>query len=129
VPVIGKATLAARVLVSFVIVNLELRRRPLPEAVRRLGRTGTPRPYPVGPARLGRIVYRLIGDEPLRARCLVNALVLFRLLRRRDYPVELVIGLPDRPEDKDAHAWVELDGTDIGPPPGRGTHRELARYG
>ena len=29
---------------------------------------------------------------------------------------------------KDAHAWVELAGVDVGPPPGRNGHVELARY-
>lgn len=41
----------------------------------------------------------------------------------------LVIGLPEEPVDERAHAWVELEGRDVGPPPGRGNHVELARYG
>ena len=41
---------------------------------------------------------------------------------------QLVIGLPHTPADKDAHAWVELAGTDVGPPPGRASHEELARF-
>jgi hypothetical protein len=54
--------------------------------------------------------------------------VLYRLLRSRGEPAELVIGLPREPKDKDAHAWVELDGRDVGPPPGKAGHEQLARY-
>lgn len=128
-PAARKVGMALGVLGSFVVVQVELRRRPLPEAVDRLGRPGAGDPYAIQPARLGRIVYRLLNMGPLRTRCLVNALVLYRLLRRRDYPAQFVIGLPDRPRSKDAHAWVEVGGVDVGPPPGRGTHQELARYG
>jgi hypothetical protein len=42
---------------------------------------------------------------------------------------EVVIGLPQEPLDNKAHAWVEIDGVDVGPPPGRQGHEELARYG
>ena len=41
---------------------------------------------------------------------------------------ELVIGLPKNPADKAAHAWVELDGIDVGPPPGRNGHEQMARF-
>ena len=68
----------------------------------------------------------LVG--PYQPRCLLRALVLFRELRRQGDPAELVIGLPRELVDKDAHAWVEIDGVDVGPPPGRGPHEPLARY-
>ena len=58
----------------------------------------------------------------------MSALVLYRLLREQGDEPELVIGLPQTAADKDAHAWVELGGVDVGPPPGRGTHEELARF-
>jgi hypothetical protein len=58
----------------------------------------------------------------------VNALVLFRLLREQGDAAELVIGLPENPGGKDAHAWVELEGVDVGPPPGRSGHDEMARF-
>ncbi len=44
--------------------------------------------------------------------------MLYRLLREQGDAAELVIGLPKNPADKSAHAWVELDGVDVGPPPG-----------
>jgi len=80
------------------------------------------------PRRLGRIVARVLHVGPWRARCLHTSMVLFRLLREQGDTAELVIGLPREPRDKDAHAWVEIDGSDIGPPPGRGRHEEIARY-
>jgi hypothetical protein len=62
-----------------------------------------------------------------RPRCLINALVLFRLLREQGEAAILVIGLPEVATDERAHAWVEVDGRDVGPPPGGRGYRELAR--
>jgi hypothetical protein len=67
-----------------------------------------------------------LGYHP---RCLTAALVLYRLLREQGESAELVVGLPREPLDKTAHAWIEVDGVDVGPPPGRQGHEELARYG
>ena len=36
--------------------------------------------------------------------------------------------LPGEARDQTAHAWVELNGRDVGPPPGRNGHAELARF-
>jgi hypothetical protein len=58
----------------------------------------------------------------------MSSLVLFHLLRRQGDPAELVIGLPHRPTNRNAHAWVELGGRVVGPPPGRLGHEPLARY-
>lgn len=63
-----------------------------------------------------------------RPTCLMNALVLFRLLREQGDPAELVIGLPDGAADHRGHAWVELDAVDLGPFRGQHTHLELARF-
>jgi hypothetical protein len=54
-------------------------------------------------------------------------LVLFRLLREQGEQAELVIGLLPNAPNQRAHAWVELDGRDVGPPPGRFGHEEMAR--
>jgi hypothetical protein len=56
------------------------------------------------------------------------ALVHYRLLREQGDTPELVIGLEPSPRTKDAHAWLEVNGIDVGPPPGRGLHEELVRY-
>jgi len=123
-----KARLATRIGATFLLVHWRLRRSPLPRVVESLsGRDGSsPR---VEPRRLSRIVYETLRLGRRHPRCLVNALVLFRLLRAQGDGAELVIGLPETPLDHEAHAWVELDRVDVGPPPGKGSHEELARYG
>jgi hypothetical protein len=127
VGVLDKVRLLARILGTFVPVVVEVRRRPLPEVVARLAATRPTTAY-VHPRRLGQVVYRSLRIGPFRARCLFTSLVLFRLLKAQGDPAELVIGLPREPRDKDAHAWIEIDGVDVGPPPGKGLHEELARY-
>jgi hypothetical protein len=113
-----------------VVVRVRLRRNSLPAIVADLGTVNRAYRSPRRrPARLGRIVSRVLRIGPWRARCLHTSMVLYRLLREQGDDVELVIGLPLEPKDKDAHAWVEIDGHDVGPPPGRGKHVELARYG
>ena len=124
-----KVSLALRIWVTFVLVQTGLRRRPLPELVTGLGRPRRTRCYGVPPPRLGIIVARALRLGRRRARCLTGSLVLYRLLRHQGLPAELVIGLPERPSDRQAHAWVEVGGVDVGPPPGRSGHVELARYG
>jgi hypothetical protein len=50
---------------------------------------------------------------PFRTTCLVRSMVLARILRRRGYPAEVVIGLPKEGVGQDprfAHAWVEVEG-------------------
>lgn len=127
-PLRVKARLVPAVWISLAVVALELRRRPLPEVVRRLSRPSPRRGAPVQPRRLGRIVMRTLWIGPFRPRCLFTALVLYRLVQRQGTPAELVIGLPEQALTKDAHAWVEVDGVDIGPPPGSRGHAAFARY-
>ncbi|HUR18790.1 MAG TPA: lasso peptide biosynthesis B2 protein [Acidimicrobiales bacterium] len=110
-------------------VRVQLRRCELPDVVGRLGEV-PPRAAsrPVNPLRLGKIVHRASWIGPFKPRCLVIALVHFRLLREQGEAAQLVIGLPAGPQDIAAHAWVEMGGVDVGPPPGRGRHEELVRY-
>lgn len=124
-----KVTIAARTLWWFGVVLVRVRRSPLPGVVERLRRADRVHPPLATPVRMGRIVSRTLKVGPYHARCLYTSMVLFRLLREQGEHPQLVIGLPREPRDKDAHAWVELDGRDVGPPPGRGSHVELARYG
>jgi hypothetical protein len=124
-----KVSLALRIWLTFLLVQTGLRRQPLPELVTGLGRPRRTRFSGVPPPRLGIIVARVLRLGPRRARCLTSSLVLYRLLRYEGLPAELVIGLPERPRDRQAHAWVEVRGVDVGPPPGRSGHAELARYG
>lgn len=120
--------LATRIWLRFVRVTIAVRREPLPEYVARLARA-EPRPSAARrPARtLSRAVDRSLRIGNRRPRCLLNALVLFRLLREQGDEAVLVIGLPVQAADERAHAWVELAGRDVGPPPGSAGHRELAR--
>jgi len=124
-----KVSLALRIWLTFLLVKTGLRRRPLPELVTRLGKPGRTRFYGVPAPRLGIIVARVLRLGRRRARCLTSSLVLYGLLRRQGLPAELVIGLPETPSDRQAHAWVEVERADVGPPPGRSGHVELARYG
>lgn len=127
-PLRAKVALAARVWMLLARVLVGIRREPLPAYVARLGRPGARREQRLPPGRLSRAVDRSLRVGGRRPRCLVNALVLYRLLREQGDEAELVIGLPARPTDKDAHAWVELAGIDVGPPPGQSGHEELARF-
>jgi Transglutaminase-like superfamily len=126
-PLRAKAGLALRIWALYPRVLAGLRREQLPAFVARLGRTERRR-APHSPARLSRAVDRSLRLGARKPRCLVSSLVLYRLLREQGDDAELVIGLPQTPADKEAHAWVELAGVDVGPPPGRGTHEELARF-
>ena len=123
-----KARLAARAWSSLLRVQWLLRRGPLPTAVRRLADDGDAWWPPLRPMRMSRIVDRSLRVGRWRPRCLLGALVLFRLLRAQGADAELVIGLPEHAGDHEAHAWVEIEGVDVGPPPGKGRHQELARY-
>jgi transglutaminase superfamily protein len=120
--------LAVRIWTAFVRVRWTTKRHPLPVAIARLGTSGGPSRYRIEPRRLGSIVARVLRFGSWRARCLWTALVLYGLLRDQGDEAELVIGLPLEPKDFDAHAWVEIRGDDVGPPPGQGRHQELARY-
>jgi hypothetical protein len=112
----------------FVSTYLLAKRIPFPELMGRLQLTKPTATRPIDPKRLGGMVQRVLRLGPWRARCLWSSLVLYRLLREQGDEAQLVIGLPREPKDKDAHAWVELGGNDVGPPPGRSQHEELTRY-
>lgn len=122
-----KVRLALRVWSAYVRVRIGLRRTPLPALVRELGRSAVAA-QPRKPALLSLAVHRTLNLGPLRPRCLTRSLVLYRLLREQGEEAEVVIGLPELAHDHAAHAWVEVGGRDIGPPPGRGDHAPMARY-
>ena len=123
-----KLGLGLKVWASFVQVYIGVKRVPLPRLVQELGSSGATSRMRFEPRRLGRIVERTLRVGPWRARCLFTSLVLYRMLLEQGDRPELVIGLPREPRDKDAHAWIELGGRDVGPPPGRSQHEVLARY-
>lgn len=124
-----KARLASRILWTYLRVRSRIRGVALPALVSELAPFEPVTTMDYGVERLSRAVDRTLRVGSRRPTCLASALVLFHLLRRQGTPAELVIGLPARPADKDAHAWIEIDGVDVGPPPGKSGHVELARYG
>jgi hypothetical protein len=124
-----RLAIAIRSLWLLAVVRGQLRRDDLPTVVASLREVDRPRSARARPVRMGSIVARTLALGPWRARCLHTSLILFRLLREQGEDPEIVIGLKETPREKDAHAWVELAGRDVGPPPGRGRHQELARYG
>jgi hypothetical protein len=126
---LGKVSLALRVWSRFLLVRLMLPREALPAFVERLGQPSRRSRRRLSHALLSRAVHRSLRVGDRRPTCLVASLVLFRLLREQGDPAEVVIGLPALATNKDAHAWVELEGVDVGPPPGRGRHEPMARFG
>ncbi len=126
---VAKARLALEVWRAYARVRLLERRLPLTDAVARIG-AAPRRPAPWrSPERLARAVDGCLWPVGPPPRCLFTSLTLYRLLRRQGDVPELVIGLPERSGDHRAHAWVELAGEDVGPPPGRGANLAMARYG
>lgn len=107
---------------------LLVRRLPLPAVVEAL--RSRPRTFATHqePRQLGRSVARALTVGKYQPRCLTMALVHYSLLRDLEVAGDLVIGLPAQPTNPRAHAWVEIEGVDIGPPPGRHGHEEMARF-
>jgi transglutaminase-like putative cysteine protease len=124
-----KLAIGLRVWSRLLSVSIGLRRYPLPELIARLDRGNAGRPLPFSPQRVGGMVTASLRLGPYRPRCLVISLVLYALLRESGVRASLVIGLPHEARSKDAHAWVEVDGVDVGPAPGGAGHLALARYG
>jgi hypothetical protein len=125
----AKLSLGLRLWAWFARVYVGVRRHPLPRFIERLHAAKADTGRRIEPVRLGRIVERVLRVGPWRPRCLFTSLVLYRLLVEQGDRPEVVIGLPREPRDKDAHAWIEIGGRDVGPPPGRSRHQVLARYG
>ncbi|MPZ70007.1 MAG: lasso peptide biosynthesis B2 protein [Actinobacteria bacterium] len=121
-----KLTLAARIVTLGAIAERKLDREPLPDLV---VSWGSPRPTRgnerLSPHGLGRVVARVLGE---RRRCVVQSLVLHRLLAAQGDRPELVVGIPGAAENHNAHAWVELDSVEVGPPPGSSGNLEMARF-
>jgi Transglutaminase-like superfamily len=127
-PLTMKAQILLRIWRCFLSITLRNPREPLPQFITRLGQAESRREDSIPPMRLRRAILRALHIGPWRPTCLANALVLYRLLREQGDPAELVIGLPVEALTHEAHAWVELNGQDLGPFPGI-HHTALARFG
>jgi hypothetical protein len=125
---VAKARLWLKIVGWYLIVRIRTGREPLPRLAARIGDVGAAHSDRMPPRQLAWAVDRTLHLGRLRPRCIFNALVLYRLLREQGDAAELVIGLPKNPADKAAHAWVELDGVDVGPPPGQNGHDPMARF-
>lgn len=124
----NKVALAVSIWLWYARIRYRLRRGDLNTVVAGLASDDSSRQTPVEPRRLGKAVARCLPFSLSRATCLPKSLTLFRLLHEQGDEPELVIGLPAEPRNHVAHAWIELNGTDIGPPPGGRLHEPLARY-
>jgi hypothetical protein len=121
--------LALRIVRCYAEVRRRLSREPLPKLAASFGDVAPRGGKPIPPRQLAWAIDRTLRIGSRRPRCIFNALVMYRLLREQGDDAVLVIGLPREAITKDAHAWVELDGTDVGPPPGRAGHEPMARFG
>ena len=123
----SRSRLALDVLRTYVAVRWALRRLSLPEIV-----AGAPRGtdgHWNNPVRLSRAVSRVLAHgRESQVRCIHRALVLHRLLVRQGTDASVVIGLPAEADGIRTHAWVEIDGRDVGPLPGRAGHEPMATY-
>jgi hypothetical protein len=129
-PLPAKLALGMRIWLSFFRVRLLLERRSLPGLARELASMDTARRRTIyHPQTLSRGIHLVLRIGRRRPTCLLNSLVLMDLLRRQGDEAQLVIGLPPKAQNHHAHAWVELDGREIGPPPGRLGHAEMVRFG
>jgi hypothetical protein len=121
--------LAAEILRAYVLVRRLLRRRTLPETVAALrGGTGVAPPNAASLA-LGRhlawATVRTITLLPADSRCLMQSLVLTRVMARRALSSELILSAAPGPEFE-AHAWVEHAGEPL-LLPGGDEHQPLLR--
>lgn len=109
---ISKARLAAEVTWTYLQVKRALRGVDLPTALARIRDVrGEPRRDAVTTGaglRLGRAVSGTLRALPTDSRCLMQSLVLTRMLARRGGAGIVVIGVKPG-EAFGAHAWVELD--------------------
>ncbi len=107
--------LTAEILLAYAHARRALRRAPIAAAVASLRSSASPSPPEEAVdaleeiRRLGNAVSRALTLMPGDTRCLVQSLVLTRMLAGRGIPARLVIGARTEP-DFLAHAWVECAG-------------------
>lgn len=113
-----RLVLVAEILAAYVDARRRMRREELPAIVEALrAPTADAKPGGDDALRLGRAVRRTLLVLPTDSRCLVQALVLTKLLARRGLTSRLVIGASLEGGFK-AHAWVERGGRPLLAPGG-----------
>ena len=65
--------------------------------------------------RLANLVAAVGGEGITAASCLPQSLLVYLLLRRRGLSPALQLGVREGGDFVEAHAWVELDGRELGP--------------
>jgi hypothetical protein len=120
-----RLALVAEVMVTYVVVRWEVRKRELPAAVAAL-RTGRRLPrLPVvarEPRALAASAERVVARIPGDSRCLMRSLVVLAMLARRGVDARLILAARPAPEFA-AHAWVEREGDPLLPTRGFGDAR------
>jgi Transglutaminase-like superfamily len=112
-----KLRLGLEILITYLEVRVAIRRHPLPDVLVSLRRppksADRRRPLPDGRCdgeRLGAAVTRALSPLPTNTLCLMQSLVLLRLLARRGGDAKLVIAVaPEEGVELSAHAWLESD--------------------
>jgi hypothetical protein len=112
-----RARLIGEIVAAYARSRCALSRAPIADVV-----AGLRSEYPSSPSSaadtfeearsLGWAVSRTLGHLPGDTRCLIQSLVLTRLLAKRGIPAKLVIGARSAP-DFLAHAWVEYGGDPV----------------
>ena len=104
-----RISLAVEILATFVMVRLTMREPDIRRTLERL-REGGDAPAASTDLQvafsLANAVNRVLAFIPRRSRCLVQSLVLTKLLARRGISSSLVIAVAPGPQ-LEAHAWVE----------------------
>jgi hypothetical protein len=118
-----KAALVIEVLSAYGEARRELRRVGLVAAVAAL-RAVEVEPDGLTPTRLARVVRRTLSPLPVDSRCLMQTLVLTRLLARRGVAGTVILSVSPKPEFA-AHAWIEHEGRALLPPADHGFERLL----
>jgi hypothetical protein len=120
-----RASLATEIVITYVVVRWQIRRRDLPTAVAVL-RTrrprARPRPLDGDDRRLAAIAERVLARLPGDSRCLTRSLVVLTMLARRGIEVRLILAARPTPSFA-AHAWIEREGHPLLPTRGFGDAR------
>lgn len=122
-----KIVLAIRIWALAGLAWWRMKREPLPELVMSWSTTSTTSDSR-SPHRVSHVVDRVLSIGRWQPRCIIRALIVYRLVSERGYKPNLVIGMPIESDTKDTHAWVELAGKDMGPWPGRGDLESLVAF-
>ncbi len=125
--------LVAEIIVTYAVTRWQMPREDIRDvaAAGRASLDKTPHRLPSGTletwelaTRLGRAVDRTLRVLPTDSRCLVQSLVLSRLLSARGISSRLVIGAHSSPQFE-AHAWIEHEGRPVLPTRGFDNSRLL----